>query len=216
MTPTAAGRHCAACHTEVVDFTRLTDAEMLAYLAARPGQRVCAAMPAPLVPRPTQRLPGLRRWLLALAALLGGQRLAAAPLPPLPLRLVAVLRPAMGQEQVVIRGAVLDDSLHVPVAGAYVFINDTRYGAVTDAQGEFVLSLPADWVPARQAELVLTVSAGYFTFEPQRVAVRLAGNPHPAPLTVRLKSQFGRGRITGKVALAKPPVAPPGTPAATH
>ena len=34
MTPTAQGRHCAVCATEVVDFTRMSEAEVLAFLAA--------------------------------------------------------------------------------------------------------------------------------------------------------------------------------------
>lgn len=40
MTPTEQGRHCAVCQTEVVDFTRMTDGEVLAFLRHTiPGHR---------------------------------------------------------------------------------------------------------------------------------------------------------------------------------
>ncbi|GAB3292168.1 hypothetical protein ACFQT0_07390 [Hymenobacter humi] len=55
MTPTASGRHCAACQKIVVDFTLKTDAEILAYLAGaangRPGGRFAAGQ----LERPLQR-----------------------------------------------------------------------------------------------------------------------------------------------------------------
>lgn len=84
LAPTAAGWHCARCQTEVIDFTRLSEAEVLAYLAERRGQRVCAAMQVPLVPQPYKQLWGPRRWLLAVATLLGWHSAAALPpqLPP--------------------------------------------------------------------------------------------------------------------------------------
>ena len=37
MMPTAAGHYCGRCQTEVVDFTRMSDAEVLAFMAARKG-----------------------------------------------------------------------------------------------------------------------------------------------------------------------------------
>ena len=46
MSPTAAGRHCAACQTEVVDFTQQSPAEILAYLRGQPGRAVCGRLRA--------------------------------------------------------------------------------------------------------------------------------------------------------------------------
>jgi protein TonB len=41
MTPTAQGRHCAACNREVIDFTQATTADLHRARAAAPGGRLC-------------------------------------------------------------------------------------------------------------------------------------------------------------------------------
>jgi len=212
LTPTAAGYHCAACATEVVDFTRLSEAEVLAYLAARPGQRVCAVLAAPPAARQLMRPRGLRRWLLGLAALLGLPGAPAAGLPPPQAPTKATLRGrvALGAP-ITIRGVVLDEAYNVPVAGAYVFVAGTKYGAVTNERGEFVISFTADWKPVRGGVVKLDISAGYFTFVPQSVAVTFAEARHGAALLVRLLSRPGRGQILGKVKFSAPPVPPPGS-----
>ncbi len=217
LTPTEAGYHCAACATEVVDFTRLSETDILAYLAARPGQRVCAVLAAPAAAWPPKRPRGLRRWLLGLAALLGLSRAPAAGLPPQQAPTKATLRGrvALGAP-LTIRGVVLDDEYDRPLAGAYVFVHGTKYGAVTNERGEFVLSFAADWRPARGGTVQLDVSAGHFEFVPQAVAVTLAEARHGAALLVRLLSRPGRGQIVGKVKLVKPPVPPPGSAKTGH
>ncbi|WP_310391192.1 carboxypeptidase-like regulatory domain-containing protein [Hymenobacter sp.] len=209
MTPTAAGRHCGACQTEVVDFTRLSEAEVLAYLTARKGQPVCAyAHFTQLAPAPISRW---RRWLLAGLALLGWQPLAScvAPQQPPPGR-AAAAGPTAGSASVVVRGVVLDDSLRVPVAGAYVFVEGTKYGAVTDEQGEFVLSFSADWEAVKSGFLKLHIPYVPFTFLAQDVKVIITGSAPLAPVTVRLRSIPERGFLKGKAVLIDPPVPLPG------
>lgn len=214
LTPTEAGWHCARCCTEVVDFTRLTEAEILAFLAGRAGQRVCAQVAAPLVPHYPRRSKGPGRWLLAALALAGaGPLLAHGKLPPLPPSWhKSLLFKGRQAVRLTVRGTVLDDSLNVPVPGAYVFMQGTRYGAITDERGEFCFSVASDWEPIRSDELTLVVSAGPFTFENQTVVVHFPDKQSPAPLLVRLRSRPGRGFIRGKARLVKPPVAPPGAP----
>lgn len=207
LTPTGAGWHCARCQTEIIDFTRLSETEVVTYLAERRGQRVCAAIQTPLVPQQPRRPKGVRRWLLAVAVLLGWQSAEALPQPP-PNQ--PFLRLASGRERIVIRGVVLDDSLNVPVAGARLFIKGTKYGAVTNEKGEFSFSFASDWNPAAKSELVLEVSAGHFTFKSQLVVVSFKDNSTPAPLIVRLLSLPQRGNIRGKIRLTPPPIAPPG------
>ncbi len=209
LAPTEAGWHCARCATEVIDFTRLSEAEILAYLAARQGQRVCAAMRAPLVPQHYKRPRGPRRWLLAVAAFLGWQSAGALPpqLPPAPRSFFGA---AATKERIVVRGVVLDDSLNVPIAGAYVFIKGTKYGAVSNEKGEFSFSFSSDWRLAEAGEFMLEVSAGHFDFQNQLATVSFKDNPAPAPLTIRLLSRPHRGFVLGKIARLPPPVAPPG------
>lgn len=71
MTPTAVGRHCAACQKVVIDFTRQTDAELLAYFQrASPGQTCGRFLPAQLERPLAARLTAPQRWQLWLAGLL--------------------------------------------------------------------------------------------------------------------------------------------------
>lgn len=70
MMPVTSGRHCAACQTDVVDFTRMTDAEVLAFMAERHGQRVCGRTLVPVRSTHPKRLKGPMRWLLAAVAFL--------------------------------------------------------------------------------------------------------------------------------------------------
>jgi hypothetical protein len=208
LAPTEAGWHCARCATEVIDFTRLSEAEVLAYLAERRGQRVCAAIRVPLAPQHYKRPRGPQRWLLAVAAFLGWQSAGALPpqSPPAPLSFFGA---TTGKERIVIRGVVLDDSLNVPIAGAYIFIKGTKYGAVSNEKGEFSFSFSPDWQPAKTGELSLEISAGHFTFQRQLATVSFKDNSTPAPLTIRLLSVLHRGFIKGKIALTPPPVTPP-------
>ncbi len=71
MSPTAVGRHCAACAHPVVDFTMKTDAEILAYLAGAAGGRTCGRFAAGQLARPLQRavpVAPAARWRAWLAA----------------------------------------------------------------------------------------------------------------------------------------------------
>jgi len=74
MSPTAAGRHCAACSKTVVDFTLKTDAEILAYLAGAAAGRTCGHFAAGQLERPLQRAVPVapaarwRAWLAAIVA----------------------------------------------------------------------------------------------------------------------------------------------------
>ena len=69
LTPTAAGRHCAACQKTVVDFSQLTDAEILAVLARAPGE-TCGRLRPDQLGRPLRPLllPAPSRWRAWLAA----------------------------------------------------------------------------------------------------------------------------------------------------
>ena len=207
MRPTADGRHCGACQTEVVDFTRLSEAEILAYLAGRGGRPVCAtARPAQLAaPAPVR----WRRWLLAGLALLGWQAPAQAGPPVLPPLAGTGSRPGRPGAQVVVLGAVIDDQSGLPVAGARVLIKGTRYGTVTDEQGRFELVMAASWAPLRGGKLTLHIEGNPFEFQPQSLTVPVRRGGKPITLTVRLLSIPNRGQIMGKIARPAPPLKPP-------
>lgn len=212
MSPTAAGRFCATCATEVVDFTTLSEAEIVAFLARQGGRPVCAnAYATQVAPLPVGRW---RRWALAGLALLGWQSAnSCATQPPQqpPTTAVAPASVAAEQQQqpVVIRGLVLDGASGPGVAGAFLFVNDTQYGAVTDENGRFELVLAPGWEPVRAGALTLRVQGSPFVFKPQVVPVKLRPPGPPVELLIRMKSVEGRGRIMGKIRQPEPPLVPP-------
>ena len=212
MRPTADGRHCGACQTEVVDFTRFSEAEILAYLARRGGRPVCVlANASQVVPASASRW---RQWLLAGLALLGWHPVTScATKPPqqLPAQATAAAAgPADAESrQVIIRGQVLDGSGKTAVPQVSVFINDTPFGAVTDAEGRFELVMAPGWGPIAGSKLALKFVGSPFEFQEQTVKLDVRATPRPAPLVVRLQSVPNRGQIMGKMRMPEPPVTPP-------
>jgi hypothetical protein len=214
MTPTAAGRHCAACATEVVDFTRLSDAEILTFLAQQGGRRVCALTNATqLAPPPPA--PIWRRWLLAGLALLGWQSATSCTTkPPQAPPTQATASAATGtdaaqSQQIIIRGQVLDGAGNTPAAGVRVLINDTEFGTTTDDKGNFELTLARTWGPIANGAVALKFIGNPFDFQQQTVALDVRATPQPAPLAVRLESVPNRGKVMGKIRMPEPPVVPP-------
>ncbi len=214
MTPTAAGRHCAACATEVVDFTRLSEAEILALLARQGGRPVCAnAFASQLAPAPASRW---RRWLVAGLALLGWQPVASScaskpPQAPPTSAATATTPDATAPEarQLIIRGQVLDGANSAPVAGVRVLINGTEFGTTTDDKGNFELVMARTWAPIASGKVALKFLGNPFDFKEQTVTVDVQATPRPAPLLVRLASVPNRGQVMGRIRMPEPPVSPP-------
>ena len=213
MTPTAAGRHCAACATEVVDFTRLSEAEILAFLARQGGRPVCAnAFATQLAPAPVSHW---RRWLVAGLAVLGWHPLASCATkppqtPPTQATATAATDLAAPEaQQIIIRGQVLDGASGTPVAGVRVLINDTQYGTTTDEKGNFELALVRSWAPIAGGQVALKFYGSPFEFQEQALTVDVRATPRPAPLVVRLASIPNRGQVMGKIRMPEPPVKPP-------
>jgi len=139
MTPTAAGRHCAACATTVTDFTRHTGAELLAHFRRAGAGRVCGRF------RATQatRQPRLLTWpatpwrvlslVVALTLTHCSPERAVAPVGP------GTTRPG----HVSVTGTVLDEKTGLPLSNAWIVCEqDTAYHTRTTADGSFTLSLP--------------------------------------------------------------------------
>jgi hypothetical protein len=213
MTPTAAGRHCATCATEVVDFTTLSNEQILAFLARRQGEHLCINAHAAQLTAP---VPRWRQWLLAALAVLGLAPAASAldnggaALPPTqpPLADTGGRPPAPGQ-QVIVRGQVLDGLDNSPVSGARVIIDGTTYGTLTDEQGHYELVMAATFEPLKKGTLTLVFSGSPFAFKPQTKVLKIARKPKPLTLDVKLPSIEKRGQIMGKMRMPEPPVTPP-------
>lgn len=215
MTPTADGRFCGSCQHEVVDFSRMTDAEVTAWLARPTSGKVCgffgAGQFAPILAAPQPRW---RRWLVTALALLGLEPVLTAcqTTPPQTTPTAGATEQADAtasalKGQVTVRGRVLDDSTGTGVQGAEIFIGETKYGAVTDEQGNFSFTIPQQWEAVQNGAVSLRVQGSPFVFKQQTVSVKVS--PAPDALTVRLKSVEGRGQIMGRIVQHDPPQKPP-------
>ena len=213
MSPTTAGRHCDACATEVVDFTRLSEAEVLAFLARQQGRPVCAlANPGQLAPPAPATY--WRRWLLAGLALLGWHPIASCATKPPQEPPVATAAPAettaeAPAQQIIIKGQVFDGAGTTPAPQISIFINGTKVGTTTDAEGRFTLTLARSWAPIAGGKVELKFVGNPFNFQEKTVALDVRATPRPKPLAVHLESIPNRGQVMGKIRMPEPPVMPP-------
>ncbi len=211
MTPTAAGRHCAACQTTVVDFTLKTDAEILAYLAGAAGGRTCGRFAAGQLDRPLQRAapaaPAPARWRtwLAAAVAVWGLREAVslsarAQMPVETQRKIGDAAPehlrtmrnpdyegAAGGR--VLRGVVRDSATHEVLPGAMLLIKDSTLGTSTAADGTFELHVPDEFVRAGHVELEIKY-IGYVGQE-HRIATSSTAQPLDFQLQIDVKGMLG-------------------------
>lgn len=149
MTPTAQGRHCAAGAQEVVDFTRYTDAELLAWFRQPARGATCGRFRLDQLARPLRhQLPRRRGWLAVLGAFglwLGVALPTLARQLPLPL----LARPVVLQRPVTpFRGRVLNPHSHQPQPGILVQLVGADVRAYTDSNGYFALTPPTPLPPS--------------------------------------------------------------------
>ena len=87
--------------------------------------------------------------------------------------LVASIGSALAQNVITVKGTVVAESDGQPVAGAYVLVNGTTIGTITDADGKFAI----DSVPADAKEVIITflgmsTKSAQITGEPLRIEMR--------------------------------------------
>jgi hypothetical protein len=101
----------------------------------------------------------------------------------------------------------------------WLSLNDTKYGAITDAQGAFTFSFPTAWKLVRGGMLTIKVLTAPWTFKTMRRQLDWRTYDAAQPLVFRLASAPGRGRgrpnLHGVIWMA-PPVPPPVYPARSH
>lgn len=188
MTPAAQGRHCAACDKVVVDFTRMTDRELLAYLEQASGS-TCGRFRVQQLNRPlalpTTDHSGWRRPFLALATLLGIEAASASAAlaqtvtqpKPLPRAItLGMVAPAAQPVQPslplsVVRGVVLDSTTQQPLQGVTVLVAGTTTGVATGVDGQFELRLPEGF-----RQQAATLQFTYIGYRMQEQHVKLPQN----------------------------------------
>lgn len=220
MTPTATGRHCAACQKVVVDFTQKTDAEILAALRQAAGP-TCGRLRADQLARPLVPAADPSRWrswlgaMLALGGVLGSSRAAAqtrsyyaAPLPAV-VSPSASTQPGLpvapasatstspnGSGLMTLRGVVTDATTHEVVPGATVLVKGTTTGTSTDASGAFTLTMAASPTPVQ----LLISSVGFVTQE----QTATPGQPLAVVLVVDSVQLAGEVVIVGGIDYKRP------------
>ncbi|WP_139924992.1 carboxypeptidase-like regulatory domain-containing protein [Hymenobacter sp. DG01] len=200
MTPAAQGRHCAACDKVVVDFTRMTDAEILAYLGQSAGKS-CGRFRQEQLNRPLLDLsvPAApwRLWLAAIAALglaPGAHAQAPRPVPiqqQITLGMVATpSQPAQPSLPLtIIRGLVTDET-GTGLPGVTILLKGTQIGAASNSDGSFELRMPA----VRPVTLIIS-SVGY---ETQELTLRPDANQTELTVTMAMTGVV-LGRMEGVV-----------------
>jgi hypothetical protein len=144
MTPTELGRHCAVCHTQVVDFTRMSDEEVVAFVRhTTPGCR-CGRFREDQVGRPMRAAAptATTLWRLAGASvLLLGPGFSPKTQAPAPGPSTQALGPAVTDaDSVWLVEGVVRNWWGFRKEGVWVRMGSFR--DTTDARGHFRLLLP--------------------------------------------------------------------------
>jgi hypothetical protein len=217
MTPAAAGRHCAACQKAVVDFTAMSDAEILAHLAGAEPGNTCGRFGASQLARPLQPLAlaassRWRAWLTAAVALWGLREVAAneaqaqAPTEQRELPANSPLnysakpdyeRPtAIGVVRGIVVGSILDEG----IPGVTILVQGTKLEAASLADGSFELLLPAEYRTQATVDIQFK-SLGYVT---QTRQVRVDGPALRISLQADVKGQLNEVIVAGGLRLRQP------------
>ena len=172
MDSTAQGAFCHSCQKEVVDFTTMTDRELIRYLEQhtvscgrlRPDQ-LDRTVSIPSVHNGTFRWRGL---LLSLLPFIGAKSALALPAIKAPTDQGVV--PRMEKKDTIqtcsddslihISGKILDETGEGLIGAVVVLINDkgesTRQGAAADIDGNFSFQIKREMVTAHQKTLLVS------------------------------------------------------------
>jgi hypothetical protein len=193
MTATESGRHCQSCAKTVVDFTRMSNDEIISYLSV--SQNVCgrifpqqtASINMQLASRHPQNKGGWAKWMVAAILFVStayskANAQSAAPATeqtaggnnhPVDYSLGKVAFPDSAQYQV-ITGKVTDTAYEA-LPGVTVRVTGANYATQTDDNGNFSLRVPKS---AR------TIKISFVGFESTVVEIKNPGKK----LKIRLKS----------------------------
>lgn len=188
MTPDEKGRYCMSCRKTVVDFTNMSDREILNHISKSSGG-VCGRLHADqlnrkMVMQKEGRLPWLKYFIqFTIPALFVTMKTRAQESKkPVVVQSIKDPRitmvPAVLPEEYVVKGRVIDED-SVPLAGATVWVKGTSRGTVTDADGNFSLKFIED-------EFV-TLSVSYIGFETFELRVATKSE---LPASVIMKMQM--------------------------
>ena len=178
MTPAGAGKFCASCSKQVVDFTLMSDTQILQFLAQQNGA-LCGRFDAGQLTRPLVEpaVSKKRGWYLALLLPFSllfekssgqtGKRTVGKPAvrveqktAPMDIITMGLMLPPIVPEQVTLHGTLRDEKGNA-VAYASIVEKGTSNGSVSDSAGRFSIKLRS-----KEDSVVLVASSvGYYSVE---------------------------------------------------
>jgi hypothetical protein len=190
MPATEQGRFCMACKKEVIDFSAMSDREILQYISTATAS-ICGradndqlnrALAMPAEPRKLwwKYWMGIAASFVMMTSKSTAQkgRVAIQPIVVVPKLPVKSIRPVMGKmtsvkNEIIIRGRAVDSN-GVGIAYASVSVKNNNLGMATDSAGYFALHLGAEMT---SEELVVS-AVGY---QPKQIEL----DSKPAPPIVQ-------------------------------
>lgn len=173
MTANEKGRHCAACQKTVVDFSRMSDEQLITMFRKTPDQLYCGRFRNDQLGRdyaiPKKRIPWLKYFFqVTIPAFLLGKEANAQGKPLMtsdavislskPVDYIDTEEPEQG---IVVSGKVVDAG-DAPVSFASVILKGTNCGAAAGADGTFSMRIDPDF--SKQPVLVIS-AIGFETRE---------------------------------------------------
>ncbi|KAA3440259.1 carboxypeptidase-like regulatory domain-containing protein [Rufibacter hautae] len=174
MSPELQGRFCQNCAKTVVDFTAMSDAEVVNWLTKQEG-RTCGRLSEKQLGRELVATAPRNRWtwraaVLGLSVWLSTKTVEAHPSPAFPLSIrdaapkSEIPQKAFAADSlVVLKGRILDATTNTPMPGTTVLLKGTTVSTPTDVNGYFSLGLPIGIQPEEQT--VIFSFIGYQTQE---------------------------------------------------
>lgn len=183
MTPAEKGRFCNACQKQVIDFTGMSDAQLVAFFKKTSSGSACGRFIQDQLNRdiviPQRRIPWLRYFVgLLIPAVLTASRAtgqlpkpAGSPVMVTDRRLMGDTVLALCPEEAgrIITGRIIDEE-EKPIAHVSVAIEGAGVSTITDVLGYFRLIYPG---PAKKITMTVT-GVGY---EPRKQVIRLGKKP---------------------------------------
>ncbi len=209
------GKFCSHCSKMVIDFTRLTDDEILKMLSKNSGN-VCgrldeSQMNRILVPSQQPSQSRIYRILAGLLLLASSGKLSAAGGRP-QTEMVSKVDEAdtvskivddnvkksedKSCEKNILHGRVIDAQDKEPISFANVIIKDTKDAVTTDVDGKFQLVVPDSLLSER---IILNVS--YLGYERAELTINKEDLSKPSEILINLVSQIYTMGLVGEIAI---------------
>ncbi|MES2776225.1 MAG: carboxypeptidase-like regulatory domain-containing protein [Bacteroidota bacterium] len=163
MLPEEQGKFCLSCQKTVVDFSAMSDREVLNYFNTNTGN-TCGRFNDNQLNKtlsvPKERSMGKWKyfWQFLLPAVFAMHKAEAQktmgkpsfsqpqpikPEPPIRMGMVAIPQQPVAEKNITVEGKIIDEN-GSPLAGAAIMVNGTKYGVASDATGNFSIQMKND------------------------------------------------------------------------